>query len=455
MFENVFHLSFGCGEKLRQYKKSQKLLKLAENIVQCLYICKLDSRGVCAIAGRKGVVIRMTELQWTVEGRRFRSQEEYMAALRDKELIDSITGNLKLDNPKDIETLYMELKEGKYEFESIVGRQFDDNIYELYNQIKREEAEREEQKQQKKEARRERLERLSGKRKGTKPKERLALESFDKDMQRQILQVLKQKERKRRIIMITCAIVCVVSFGYVGAYYQVSAKSSKEFEELAQLKRDGAAQPPGSSSSTYKIHYTEDGTEIPDILPEYELLHNKNQRLIGWITIADTKIDYPVMQTVNNEYYLDHNFNQEEDKNGCIFMDYQCDVIKGCDNIILYGHHMKSGKMFGSLNKYSQKSYYEEHPVIQFDTIYEKGEYQVMYVFRSKVYSEEDVNFKYYQFINAGSEKEFNSYINEMAALSLYETGVTASYGDRLLTLSTCDYQEKAGRFVVVAKKIS
>ena len=77
------------------------------------------------------------------------------------------------------------------------------------------------------------------------------------------------------------------------------------------------------------------------------------------------------MQTVNNEYYLDHNFNQEEDRNGCIFMDYQCDVIKGCDNMILYGHHMKSGKMFGTLNKYSEESYYEEHPIIQFDTIYE------------------------------------------------------------------------------------
>ena len=130
-------------------------------------------------------------------------------------------------------------------------------------------------------------------------------------------------------------------------------------------------------------------------------------------------------------------------------------MIKGCDNIILYGHHMKSGKMFGTLNKYSKQSYYEEHPTIKFDTIYEKGEYQIMYVFRSKVYSEEDVNFKYYQFINAGSEKEFNSYLNEMAALSLYDTGVTASYGDQLLTLSTCDYQENKGRFVVVAKKVS
>lgn len=161
------------------------------------------------------------------------------------------------------------------------------------------------------------------------------------------------------------------------------------------------------------------------------------------------------MQTVNNEYYLNHNFNQEEDRNGCIFMDYQCDVVEGCDNMILYGHHMQSGKMFGTLNKYSNENYYKEHPKIQFDTIYEKGQYEVMYVFRSKVYSEEEITFKYYQFINAGSEQEFNSYMNEMAALSLYDTGVTAVYGDQLLTLSTCDYQESGGRFVVVAKRVN
>ena len=87
--------------------------------------------------------------------------------------------------------------------------------------------------------------------------------------------------------------------------------------------------------------------------------------------------------------------------------------------------------------------------------IYEKGLYQIMYVFRSRVYSEEEIVFKYYQFIDAYSEQEFDSNMQEMAAMSLYDTGVTAQYGDRLLTLSTCDYQEKNGRFVVVAKKVA
>lgn len=400
----------------------------------------------------------MADLQWTIEGRRFRTQEEYQAALRDKELIDSITGDFDLENPKDIEALYMELKNGGYEFETIVGRQFDDNVYELYQRLQEEKAQKAEKERQSKEKRKQEIEKLKsvlkGGKKTQKPdKNRIRLEDMDKSMQQEILRIMKKRERKRKLIMAVCVLLCLVSFGYLGAYYQVSAKSAREFEELVALKEAGAsAQTSGSKG--VKIHYTDDNVEVPDVLPEYQAILNKNQKLIGWVKIDDTIIDYPVMQTVNNEYYLDHNFNQEEDKNGCIFMDCQCDVIKGCDNIILYGHHMKSGKMFGTLNKYSQQTYYEEHPVIQFDTIYEKGEYQVMYVFRSKVYSEEDVNFKYYQFINAVSEKEFYSYLNEMAALSLYDTGVTATYGDRLLTLSTCDYRENKGRFVVVAKKI-
>ncbi len=115
---------------------------------------------------------------------------------------------------------------------------------------------------------------------------------------------------------------------------------------------------------------------------------------------------------------------------------------------------MKSGKMFGKLDLYEKEDYYKEHPNIQFDTIYEKGIYEIMYVFRSKVYKEDEIVFKYYQFIDANSEREFDSYMEEMAAMSLYDTGVTAEYGDQLLTLSTCDDQGRNGRFVVVAKKI-
>ena len=202
------------------------------------------------------------------------------------------------------------------------------------------------------------------------------------------------------------------------------------------------------------IHRTQEEEVELTVLEEYQTLYNKNKKLIGWIKIDDTQIDYPVMQTANNEYYMDHNFNQEYDRNGSLFLDKDCDIVHRNTNLIIYGHHMKSGKMFGGLNKYSSEEYCKAHPNIQFDTIYERGTYEVMYVFRSRIYNEDEVVFKYYQFLDAASAQEFNSNMQEMAALSLYDTGVTASYGDQLLTLSTCDYSEEDGRFVVVAKRV-
>ena len=184
----------------------------------------------------------MAKLQWTIEGRRFRSEEEYQAALRDKQLIDSITGDFDLDNPKDIEQLYMELKKGKHQFESIVGRQFDDNIYELYQRIVQEKAKKAEQERLQKEKRKQEIEKVKNLLKGGQKtlrtdQGRVRLEDMDKDMQQEILLIMKKRERKRRIMVAACVLLCLVSFGYLGAYYQVSAKSTREFEELVALDR--------------------------------------------------------------------------------------------------------------------------------------------------------------------------------------------------------------------------
>jgi sortase B len=399
----------------------------------------------------------MEQLQWYIDGRYFRNKEDYETAIQEKELIKTLTKDVDFDNPKHVEWLYMELKEKKYEFNSIAGRKFDDKIYELYQKNKADEAKKAESIRLKKEKRKQEVEKVKYmiKNHGKTPStsnENIKFEDLDKDMQKRVLREIKKKEKRRRLVIAAAILICVASFGYLRVYLQAAAKSAQQFEELAEIRESEKQSTAGQAKVI--VHLTGE-KEIPDVLPEYETLLNMNEKLMGWVKIDDTIIDYPVMQTDDNEYYLNHNFNDESDNNGCIFMDSACDVVQGCDNIIIYGHHMKSGKMFGGLNKYSKQSYCEEHPTIQFDTIYEKGVYQVMYVFRSKVYSEEDVNFKYYQFIKADSAKEFDSYMNEMASLSLYDTGVTATYGDQLLTLSTCDYQETKGRFVVVAKKIS
>lgn len=399
---------------------------------------------------------------YSVAGRQFRTKADYDAALKDKAQIEAIKAKVNMQQPGEVITLSKDLAAGKYQMKTLVGKDFIEEIDEL--------AEKYEKQGYTKDSKI----KLSGRSKssgknkqtaksgaGNKNKQtggsaaqssnKRTLDDYDEHMQKEIKAVLKKNEQRRKLIVILCSVVALGCFGYYGVYYYNAEKAEAEYNELNDLK--------GSTALSYgtpgvTIHYTEDEEIELEVLEEYATLYNKNKRLIGWIQIEDTNIDYPVMQTTNNEYYLDHDYNQEKDRNGSIFMDKDCDIVHRSTNLIIYGHNMKSGKMFGTLGKYSSKSFYEEHPTFRFDTIYEKGTYQVMYAFRSHIYNEDEIVFKYYQFIDAVSEQEFNSNLQEMAELSIYDTGVTASYGDELLTLSTCDNSEEDGRFVVVAKRI-
>lgn len=390
-----------------------------------------------------------------VLGRQFRTDTDYEAALKDAAYIEQIKKRYALDRQEGQERLLKDLKEGRYRFRTILGQDFLEETEELLANASQETA----GKRSGRETARRRTAKagksVNAKGKGTDrtgKKKKVSLEDYDADMQKNILLELKKRERIRRLILTACMCVAAGCFLYLGIYaYQV-----KRLDDYAGRQKDlkGVDNGIQVTPETAVIHYENEEIIVPDILDEYKTLYSLNKRLIGWIKIDDTYIDYPVLQTSNNEYYLDHNFDQEQDKNGSIFLDKDCQLLPRSTNLILYGHHMRSGRMFGQLNKYSSEDFYEEHKYIQFDTIYEKGTYEVMYVFRSKIYEESEIVFKFYQFINADSEKEFNSYMREMAAMSLYDTGVTAEYGDELLTLSTCDYYTDYGRFVVVAKRI-
>lgn len=287
-------------------------------------------------------------------------------------------------------------------------------------------------------------------------KENNSKNTDEERVQYYLKQMIKKRERRRRGLMIVCGSLAFACLLYFGVYVYQNQRTTSSNRQLSELKDEQyIGQDHGQWEISVPVNNGQEENIVHlEVLDEYKNLLNKNKKLIGWVKIDDTNIDYPVMQTADNEYYLDHNLNQEYDKNGSIFMDKDCDVTKPSTNYILYGHHMKSGQMFGNLDKYEKKDYWEAHPFIRFDTIYEKGIYQIMYVFRSRVFSEEEIAFKYYQFIDAVSEQEFYSNMQEMNNLAIYDTGVTAEYGDYLLTLSTCDYQEKNGRFVVVAKKV-
>ncbi|MCR5399571.1 MAG: class B sortase [Lachnospiraceae bacterium] len=378
----------------------------------------------------------MAEQNLEVRGRVFRTQSDYAQALIDDKLIQRIEKDVDKEDPAAVSKLREELENGRYHFNTLVGDDYIDEIIDLDEKYRRNPPVTGKDGKNKK----------KGAGKAAKVKNK-SLDDYDATMQQQILKEFKKNQLKRRAVLVFLALCILGSVGYLVFYFALYEKNDMEYTELAELKQEDIG-------GTVVINY-EEAKDKPPVLKKYETLYQKNRKLVGWITIEGCGIDYPVMQTSNNDYYLDHNYNQDYDKNGSIFMDKDCTPAFPNDNMIIYGHHMKSGKMFGNLNYYAKKDFWEKNQTFMFDTIYETGTYAVMYVFRSKIYSQEEIVFKYYQFIDAASADEFESNMDAMAEMSLYDTGVTAVYGDKLITLSTCDSAEGAeGRFVVVAKKI-
>lgn len=379
-------------------------------------------------------------------GRQFRTEADYKLALHDKAEIEKIKKQRNTDTPEQIDSLLADIAQGKIRLYTILKEDFTEELQDKKETLLKAGDGFGKEDKRKKPAGRQRA--SSG-----KSKSHTSLDEFDADMQKRILREMKKREYIRRGIVAVCSLLVVGSLAYL-ADYSYRTKRLDDYAAIQKNLKNTALTTP-ETPETPVIHYDDDTADtLPDILPEYQTLYSLNKRLIGWVKIDDTYIDYPVLQTVNNDYYLNHNFDQEEDKNGSIFLDKDCSIYPRSTNLILYGHHMRSGRMFGQLNKYSSEKFYKEHKYIQFDTIYEKGTYEVMYVFRSKIYEESEIVFKYYQFTDAVSETEFESNMMQMADMSLYDTGVSAEYGDELLTLSTCDYYTSDGRFVVVAKKI-
>lgn len=181
-------------------------------------------------------------------------------------------------------------------------------------------------------------------------------------------------------------------------------------------------------------------------------LHARNPDCVAWITIDGTVIDYPVMHRPDKkDYYLNRDFNGKKSSAGTLYISEICDP-KTSDNVLIHGHNMNSGKMFAALTKYKKRSFYEDHRYIRFETLDGAYTYEVIFALTTPVYTGND--FKYYNFATARNEAEFDAYIAQCARRALYDTGLSASYGDKLLTLSTCEYSQKNGRMLVVAKRI-
>lgn len=253
-----------------------------------------------------------------------------------------------------------------------------------------------------------------------------------------------------RAVLLVVMIVCLIP---VGRSCCQSIRHERQLRELrGRLEEDAVDKPESESMKQEQEGVTE---HTPKIADKWKKLYAENNDFVGWLTVEGTKIDYPVMQNEDDEYYLHHNFNGEEDKYGCLYVKHIADVDTPGTNFIIYGHHMKDDSMFGDLDKYESESFYRKHGSISFDTLYEERTYEVIAAFRTQVTEEEnDTAFKYYQFYQADTEEEFRYFYESVMGMSIYDTGTAAEFGDTFLTLSTCSGYAENGRFVVIAKRI-
>lgn len=255
------------------------------------------------------------------------------------------------------------------------------------------------------------------------------------------------------ILLCVFSIIMIVSVVWLAKYYygsHIADKNQKQaFEWIQQTEQSETDETAPKTLS------------LGDKKEKYEELLSRYPEFSGWIMIPETKIDYPVMQKIGegtDYFYLDHDYTGAESSSGSIFINENCDLSIPSDNIVIYGHNMKSGTMFHDLLKYKDASFYEDNPYITFNSVYQDGLYIVIAAFYTRVDDSKpasDEYFHYYEYIDMETQEEFDEFYTTCKRLSLYDAE-EAFYGDELITLSTCSYQTDDGseRFVVVAKKI-
>ena len=249
------------------------------------------------------------------------------------------------------------------------------------------------------------------------------------------------KKKSKKIILLTYFIL--VSLIIISVIYIIKEFYwKKEAEEETKI------------IDTIEVDESKVTKETTKKMIQVKSLKQENSDIVGFLEIENTNISYPVVQGNDNEYYMTHNYKKEKSKNGSIFLDkdYDWNIVE--NNYLIYGHNLNNGTMFQELLKYENENYYKEHPTILFTTIDEEQTFDIISVFKSKVYYTSDNVFKYYFFINPKTEEKYNDYIKNIKQESLYKIEKTANYGTQLITLSTCSYHVKDGRFVIVGAKV-
>lgn len=231
----------------------------------------------------------------------------------------------------------------------------------------------------------------------------------------------------------------LTSIAFLLMYAVQSKQQAHLYSNLAAVRKQNTQQEISSESS---------------VQPTSRNMYLENSDMVGWIQIEGTSIDYPVMQTpADPNYYLKHDFEKHYTDYGCPFMQADCDALAPSDNLIIYGHNMKDGSLFADLAKYGSKDFWQTHKTVWFDTELGSYAYEIFAVIHMTVQADDADAFPFYRFVDAAAPEDFAAYVSACKARALYDTGIFAEYGDRLLTLSTCDNITDDGRLLVIANK--
>lgn len=248
--------------------------------------------------------------------------------------------------------------------------------------------------------------------------------------------------KKMQVFIFIIALICFLgSGGYLVKYFWERHVSAQNMDEVKSLIIEEAYETE-SENTSYLLRYSK--------------LKEENSDFTGWITIPDTTIDYPVMYVKgDNETYLYANFYKEWDSGGTPFIDGNCSLEPVSDNLIIYSHHMNDKSMFQPLMNYKEKTFFDTHRTVLFDTTTERGTYEVIAVILSRALSVDEEGFRYYSYLDFANEEDFDYYWKNISEMSLYEPDVIPEYGDKLITLSTCEYSQEDGRLAVIARKVT
>ena len=246
---------------------------------------------------------------------------------------------------------------------------------------------------------------------------------------------LKLKKRLILLVYIFLTIVIILSIIYITKFFLIRKEAIEESNLLNSIEMENTIeeilekeqteieendQEPNEESNE-KNTITVIEKVVTERMLKVEKLQEENEDIVGWIEIKDTKINYPVLQGDNNEYYLTHNYKKQKSEKGSIFLSSDYDWSLPSSNLLIYGHNIKNGQMFQELLKYEKEEFYAEHPIIRLTTEKEDIEFEIFSVFKSRVFFKSEKNvFRYYNFINADSEDEYMEFVKNMVTSLLH-----------------------------------